>query len=338
MNDYWKDRALQRELESQLIADKHIARMDGRLREAQQNINREIESFYARYSVENKVTMTEARKYLNAKEMKDFKDMDLKKFRTLALANNPAYEQLLNSISSRVRISRLEILHAQIQVQLLDMYGGSRGFQGAVYSGLSEVYESSYYQMMFDMAKVGVAAGTIVTAISGDVMKEVLSYNWSGKEFSKRIWDHQAGAIDSVRKELERSFAGGRSLRDTTKAIMEKTNVSRSKVENLVRTESNFFHGLAAQNSYRDAELEKYEILSTLDGRTSDTCRYQDGKIYNVKDYNPGVNANPFHARCRTTTIPWFDESEYLDGEKRQSADGLIDSMTYEQWFSKYVI
>ncbi|MFC0298874.1 hypothetical protein [Geobacillus jurassicus] len=47
------------------------------------------------------------------------------------------------------------------------------------------------------------------------------------------------------------------------------TDVAYSRAEALVRTEANFFHNLAAHNSYRDAGMEKYEILATLDIKSS---------------------------------------------------------------------
>ncbi|MEK3886540.1 minor capsid protein [Bacillus sp. FSL K6-3431] len=336
MNKYWESRSAQREMESQLIASKFLARMDESLREAQQDILRQIEAFYGRYSKENEITLAEARKYLTAKELKDLMNIDLKRFREMSLSSNPEHDRLLNAISYRTRISRLEALNLQIEMRMIEMYGGMNGLQEYTYTGLGEVYQNSYYQSMFDLAKQGAIAGT-VAAVSDTTMKEFLTYNWSGKEFSKRIWDHQSGALQTIKRELEKSFVSGRSMQKTTKVIMDATDVSKSKVEALVRTESNFFHGLAAQNSYIDAGIEKYEVLATLDSRTSTICREQDGKVYDVKDYEPGVTANPFHVRCRSTTIPYFDESEYMQDEKRQSADGLIDSMSYEEWHEKYV-
>lgn len=333
---YWTDRAAQREMESQLIASKYLARMDESLREAQQDILRQIEAFYARYSTENQISLAEARKYLTAKELKDFKNIDLKRFRAMSLSGNPEYDRILNAVSFRVRISRLEALNLQIEMRMAELYGGANGLQAYTYTGLSEVYQTSYYQTMYGLAQAGVAGGT-VAVLTDKTMQEVLTYNWSGNEFSNRIWDHQSGSLRTIRKELERSFASGRSIQRTTKAIMDATDVTKSRVEALVRTESNFFHGLAAQNSYVDAGIEKYEVLATLDSRTSNICMKQDGKIYNTKDYEPGVTANPFHVRCRTTTIAWFDESEYMENEQRQSADGLIDSMTYEEWHGEYV-
>lgn len=334
--DYWKSRSAQREMESQIIASRYLAMMDESLRKTQQEILRQIERFYSRYSIENRVSITNARKYLTVEELKDFKNIDLKRFREMSLADNPEYDRILNATSYRVRISRLEALNLRIEMQMAELYGGSNGLQHYSYTGLADVYQNSYYKTMFDLAKEGITTG-VVAKLSDETMKEVLSYNWSGKEFSTRIWGHQETTRQSIRKELERSFASGRSIQRTTKAIMDKTDVAKSLVEALVRTEANFFNSLAAQDSYSDADIEKYEVLATLDSRTSNICREQDGKKYKTKDYKPGETAPPFHVRCRSTTIPYFDESEYMEGEKKQSADGLIDDMTYDKWYDKYV-
>lgn len=333
---YWEQRAAQREMESQLIASKYLAKMDEQLREAQQDIMRQIEAFYTRYATENELTLSEAKKYLTAKELKDFKNIDLKRFREMSLSGNPAYDRILNATSYRVRISRLEALNLSIEMRMAELYGGVNGLQQYTYTGLVDVYQSSYYKTMYDVAQAGALTGSVV-ALSDKTMEGILAYNWSGKEFSSRIWGHQEATRIAIRKELERSFSSGRAAPKTIKAIIDATNVSRSRAEALVRTESNFFHGLAAQKSYEDADIDRYEILATLDSRTSDICQEQDGKIYNQKNYKPGENAPPFHVRCRSTTIPYFDESEYMANEKRQSANGLIDSMTYEVWRDKYV-
>lgn len=335
---YWEVRASQRELESQLIASKYLSQMDVRLREAQHEILKEIESFYSRYASENKVSMAEARKYLNAQELVEFNNIDLKRFRELSLEANPEYERLLNSVSYRSRISRLEALNAKIEMQMIELYGGINGLQEYTYTGLADVYENSYYKSLYDLARSGRSGRSVkVTGLNDERMRELLSYNWSGKEFSNRIWDHQSRALETVKEQLQKSFTSGRSIQQTTKAITDRVDVSRSQAENLVRTESNFFNNLATQNSYVDAGIEKYEILATLDSRTSEICRDQDGEVYDEQDYNPGENAPPFHAGCRSTTIPHFDELEYVDGEQRQSADGLVDDMTYEEWYDKYV-
>lgn len=333
---YWEGRSSQREQEAQIIASKYLARMDASLREAQQDILKQIESFYTRYAVENKVTLKEARKYLTAKELKDFKNIDLKRFREMSLSGNPEYDRILNAASYRVRISRLEALNLTIEMRMAELYGGMNGLQQYTYTGLTEVYQDSYYRTMFDLYQAGAFTGT-VKVLTDKTMEEALSYNWSGKEFSKRIWGHQEATRRAIRKELERSFAVGRSIHKTSREIVKVTNVPLSRAEALVRTEANFFHNAAAHRGYSDAGIDRYEILATLDSRTSEICRDQDGEIYAEKDYKPGKNAPPFHVRCRSTTIPYFDESEYMEHEQRQSADGLIDSVTYEEWYKQKV-
>lgn len=333
---YWETRSAQRELEAQLIASKYLAQMDKRLREAQRDILQQIEVFYARYAKESQVPLSVARKYLTNDELDDFKNIDLKKFKELSLSGNPEYDRILNAVSYRVRISRLEALNLTIEMRMAELYGGANGLQHYTYTGLMEVYQNTYYHTMFDLAKQGAVTG-VVAGLTDKTMEEILSYNWSGKEFSQRIWGHQETAMQAILKELERSFASGRPIQKTTKAIVDVTDVARSRAEALVRTEANFFHNAAAHKGYADAGIDRYEILATLDMRTSDICRGKDGKIYDEKDYMPGKTAPPFHVRCRTTTIPYFDESEYTERERRQSENGLIETISYDEWFGKYV-
>lgn len=343
MSKYWESRAAQRELESQLIASKYIARMEEQLRLAQANIIQQIEAFYSRYSIDNKISYAEAKKYVTAKELKDFRNITLQQYKALSLTGNPEYDRILDAIGYRARISRLEMLNLQIQMKVLELYGSANGLQAYTYTGLTEVYENSYYKTLYDIATL-TGIYKPVKMLTDDVMKEVLAYNWSGKEFSKRIWGHEAKAMATIKNELNKSFMQGRSLIKTSRVISEATDVALSRAEALVRTEANFFHSLAANNSYIEADLDRYQILATLDHRTSEICQAQDLKIYYTKDYNPGTNAPPFHTRCRTTTVPYFDESEYMEGEQRLARDhstnenDKIDSkINYEEWKHEFV-
>ena len=54
----------------------------------------------------------------------------------------------------------------------------------------------------------------------------------------------------------------------------------------------------------------RYQIVATLDSRTSDICRHLDGKVFDMKDYEPGVTAPPFHVYCRSCTVPYFADND----------------------------
>ena len=89
--------------------------------------------------------------------------------------------------------------------------------------------------------------------------------------------------------------------------------------------------------------MEKYEILATLDGRTSEICRDMDGKVFGIKDYEVGTTAPPFHPNCRSTTVPYFDD-EFTEGEQRAARDGdgetyyVPADLKYKDWERKFLL
>jgi len=109
----------------------------------------------------------------------------------------------------------------------------------------------------------------------------------------------------------------------------------------LLQMENAFIVEQATLKGYSEDGIEKYEILATLDLKTSDICRTQDGEIYDVKKALTGVNSPPFHWFCRTTTIPHIKDNE--DGKRvaRNPITGknytVPAEMKYKQWYNKYV-
>lgn len=108
-------------------------------------------------------------------------------------------------------------------------------------------------------------------------------------------------------------------------------------------TESAAISSMAQKDCLNMLDVERYEILATLDSRTSEICRSLDGKVFAMKDYEVGVTAPPFHPYCRTTTVPYFDD-EFTVGEERVARDEgtgktyyVPGDMTYKEWKKIYV-
>lgn len=83
-------------------------------------------------------------------------------------------------------------------------------------------------------------------------------------------------------------------------------NVSYRNAIRLARTETNFTANQAMIKTYKRAKVEKYQILATLDSRTSEICQDMDGYIGELKNARVGENYPPFHPNCRTTTVPYL--------------------------------
>lgn len=91
--------------------------------------------------------------------------------------------------------------------------------------------------------------------------------------------------------------------------------------------------------TYEKLNVEEYEFSATLDTKTSQTCRHQDGKHYKVSEAVPGVNYPPLHPRCRSTTLVYRENKEGT--RSARDSDGkaykVPANLTYNEWYEKYV-
>jgi len=125
--------------------------------------------------------------------------------------------------------------------------------------------------------------------------------------------------------------------------IANKFGVANYKARRLVRTESNFQASMADLASYEESEVENYIIVAILDLKTSEICQEMDGKSFPVKDAKVGVNINPFHPFCRTTTVA--DLSKWFPNPERRVRDPVTGKVktisaktTYKEWYQQNVV
>lgn len=104
-------------------------------------------------------------------------------------------------------------------------------------------------------------------------------------------------------------------------------------------TESAYFASEAQKDCFNGLDVERFEIVATLDSHTSELCQSLDGHVEMMKDYEAGVTAPPFHPWCRTTTVPYFEDNF---GERAaRGADGktyyVPSNMKYADWKKTFV-
>ncbi|MBR2594077.1 MAG: minor capsid protein [Firmicutes bacterium] len=106
-------------------------------------------------------------------------------------------------------------------------------------------------------------------------------------------------------------------------------------------TKEAYFSSLAQKECFEDLDVEEYEIVATLDNRTSELCQEMDGQRFPMKDFEAGVTAPPFHVNCRSTTCPYFND-EFSVGERAaRDENGEVyyvpSDMTYPKWKEAFV-
>ena len=309
VSKYWLQRALQQEQNAQIVSDRYMANVGRQLASYRQDLISEIETFYARYAKDHKMSHSEAKRYLRDNEMKEFQGVTLEKFRAMAL-NPDTPTPLLDALSYRHRISRKEALLAEIERKTAELYGGKDGIADNVVNNMSEVYVKGKIQQMKNLADFGIVEKPILNL---KAVQNKLATNWSGQEFSERIWGQSQRTFNSIQKVIDQGLTGGWSVDRMSKELILRTGVAYSQAETLVRTETTFYNNLATLDTIKDLGGEYYEIVAVLDTRTSDICRHENKKIYPISEYKSGQTAPPFHVRCRSTIMP---SHQSKDGEK----------------------
>lgn len=300
IDEYWTERALQQEHNAQIVADRYMAQIGQSLADYKHQLVSEIEKFYARYAVDNKMTHAEAKQYLTDKERREFKHVTLERFREMALnPNTPT--PLLDALSYRHRISRKEALLAEIERLTAELYGKPDGIHDKVTEALSDVYIKGKIHQAKNLAHFGIIEKPILGV---DAVKHKMGSNWSGKTFSENVWVHKEVAYKAISDVLNKGLTGGWSIDRMARALSERTGVAYHRADTLVRTETTFYNNLATLDSIKELGGDHYEIVAVLDSRTSEICRLENHEVHSVKEYEPGRTAPPFHVRCRSTIRP----------------------------------
>ena len=339
--EYWERRfeALE-EAQMQKGAD-YYARLEKQYRRAQRTVQKDIETWYARLAVNNELTLQGARKLLTADELEEFhwNVMEyIEKGRTLNISDQWAKQ--LENASAKFHISRLEAIKLQMQNHIEVLYGTEHDEFASL---MENIYTEGYYHTAYEIQK-GFGIGYDLMRLDKNKVEKVLSKPWAadGSNFSSRIWSQKAQLVNELETQLTQAIIQGKNPSVVTDIIAKRFEVSKGKAGRLVMTEAAFFNSASNRDCYKELDVEQYEILATLDRKTSDICQELDGKVFKMSEYAVGVTAPPFHTWCRTTTVPFFDD-EFELGSKRAARgdDGktyhVPADMKYEDWKKTFV-
>ena len=338
-SEYWKQRFQAVEDMNNRTAQRTVQDVTPAFDKAMSQIEREINAWYARFAKNNEISLADAKRLLTSKELKELR-WDVEEYIKYGRENaiDQKWMKELENASARYHISRLEALKIRTQQAAEAAFGNELD---ALDELAARIYTEDYYHTAFEIQK-GTGIGWDIGQIDKRKLDRVLSKPWTADKltFSDRIWKSKAQLVDSLHKELTQMCILGKAPDQSIKNIAKQMNVSKGQAGRLIMTESAYFASAAQKDCFNDLDVEKYEIIATLDSRTSDTCQQMDGKVFDMKDFQAGVTAPPFHVWCRSCTAPWFEDNN--DGTRiARGADGrtyeVPANMTYEQWVKGFI-
>ena len=328
--EYWEKRQLAREELSFNKGTEAYKEYVKILSESKKEIENKIAQLYAKYQQEVTklgIDKIQANKLLRGTEYKEWR-YDIGKYvaeiEKLKKSNPVEFRKMsveLETLAYRSRISRLDSLKAGVDYELIQ---AGEKIKGKVTDTLADVYEDTYTSFVEDLNfKKGV--------ISSSTIKMALEQEWSGANYSSRIWSNIDNLAKAIKNEVIVGLNKGINYRTMSQNIAKKFDTSYKNAERLVRTETAHIQNQATLMGYKDSGVVKYEFLAVLDSRTSHTCASLNGEVFKTENAMEGENYPPMHPRCRSTTVPYeysdvfSDEPEKEDFENNGN-EGIINN------------
>jgi len=338
--DYWKDRFGQLEESMNAYGKQSVRAITPGFDEANREINSKIEIWLNRIATNNELSMADARKLLDADQLEEF-HWSVEQYIKYGEENaiDQRWMKELENASAKYHISRLEALRIETQQQMEKAYGREIS---QVDDMARKVYTEGYYHTAYELQK-GIGVGWDIASVDSSRLDKLVSDPWAadGRNFSDRIWRSKTQMVSELQTQLTRTCITGKApdeaIKNMTQYVDGRFKNAKYAAGRLVMTEQAYFASASTKDCFSDLGVDQYEILATLDSRTSEICQEMDGKVFDMKEYEPGVTAPPFHVYCRSTTVPYFND-EFTADETRaaRSADGktyqVPASMTYKEW------
>lgn len=338
MSNYWANRKAKLMVKQMQTAEDTSELIKQVYLKSSMYLNQQIQGIFKRYKTKHHISDKQAYALLNSvtsKEMLQELILELKK--GVPSEEKRELIKILEAPAYRYRINQLEELQNQIDIMMKEVYKQEKEIQTTHYINLS--YDG-YYQSIYEIQKQSGLAFSF-SQIDPNTIDKLLHSNWSGKNYSNRIWGNTQTLAKTLKEEILVSYLTGKTEREVVTELSNKFNVGMYQSRRLVRTESNFISGEMDSLAYKESNVSKYMFVATLDLRTSKKCRKLDGKIFKVSEEKVGVNKNPMHPFCRSTTIAYFGK-EWLKSKERKGLNlkaGKIESfpadMTYKEWLKK---
>jgi SPP1 gp7 family putative phage head morphogenesis protein len=215
-------------------------------------------------------------------------------------------------------------------------------------NSLSEAERDAQVELLERATRARTVGLKVATINKQQLTAAVWGHPFEGDYLANWVAKLHEGDLDRVYRQMQIGFVTGQTTDEIVRAIVGTAelrykdgvrNVTRRGIRGLVRTTTNHLASIAREEVYfenRDI-IDRYQWVSTLDGRTTVICRALDGKVFAL-GYGPKP---PAHYACRSTTVPLLKGFDKLPaGFKRVAKSdeftGEVPAReTYDSWLRK---
>lgn len=316
-NTYWEKREAEA-LKHYITEEKEYQKRINRIyAEMLDGINAEILRFYAKYAINEGITIAEAKKRVSRLDIEEYERKAERYVRERNFSKQANTEMRL--YNATMKINRLEMLKANIGLELIKGHSELEEFMEEILQGRTEDELKRQAGILGDTVRDNAkAAHSIVNA------------SFYNATFSQRIWMHNDTMKADLSKLLQSGLIRGKNPRTLAKE-MRKYVLGDAKggaeynAERLMRTELGRVQIDAQLKSFKGMDFEEY--MFHANSGCCDACLSLDGKHFKISEALSGENLPPMHPNCRCSVSAYADDEGY---------DAWIDFLssggTTEQW------
>lgn len=315
-SEYWRKREqenLRKNLKSEAEYAKEIQQT---YNFAMDQIQKEIDSFYAKYAKDEGITIAQAKKRASKLDMEEYSRKAKKYVKEKNFSKQANEEMKLYNLT--MKVNRLELLKASIGLELV-----------SAFDELQQFYEQTLTERTMDEfnRQAGIL-GSSVPDNAAVLAATIVNASFHNAKYSERIWMHQDLLRNELGKLLTRGMVQGKNPRALARELRKTFQASIFNSLRLLWTELARVQTAAQMQSYKDNGFAEYEYLTARDFKVCATCKALDGKIFKVDEEETGTNSPPMHPCCRCSTTAHMDLNAYekwLDGYSEHG-------MSFKEW------
>lgn len=315
-SEYWKKREqenLRKNLKSEAEYAKEIQQT---YNFAMDQIQKEIDSFYAKYAKDEGITIAQAKKRASKLDMEEYSRKAKKYVKEKNFSKQANEEMKLYNLT--MKVNRLELLKASIGLELV-----------SAFDELQQFYEQILTDRTLDeFERQAGILGSSVPDNAAVLAATIVNASFHNAKYSERIWMHQDILRNELGKLLTRGMVQGKNPRALARELRKTFQASIFNSLRLLWTELARVQTAAQMQSYKDNGFAEYEYLTARDFKVCATCKALDGKIFKVEEEETGTNSPPMHPCCRCSTTAHMDLNAYekwLDGYSEHG-------MSFKEW------
>lgn len=313
VNDYWKKR-IEAEQLAKMERSATIGDEIGRLYDYHfKELEKEIRAFEQRYADKNGLSLSEVKARVDEMNVRAFEEKAKKYVAEKDFSAKANSELELYNL--KMKINRLELLQYRLDLEMVAL--------GDAEHKLTERFLNDEYVKEIENQS-GLLGQSVLSAEQvTQTVQTILNTSFKGATWSNRIWQRQDALREIVARMAEDYLLKGKNPTTMIAKIRKEFRVSASEAKRLAVTEGARVATEAQRQSYKSNGYDEYEFIA--EPTACDICKALNGKIFKVKDMEPGENAAPMHPHCHCSTAAHFSMS-----------DDEYEKLIQDSWYSVY--